>query len=292
MANLRNWNFLPYNKEELFSKINSIEIFQEGSQVITKYFNRVINTTEVSKQYEIFDISKFLKEKIKELSSNFNITNYKFVMKRGTQELTLLSDSVDINGNIFYKAFFILNSSDKSRKLNMNMGLFREDNNTYLVSTINNMSLCKKHIKGVTQAAEIAAEKISIETFDNQINDIKSLVGERVLLSNIQKIILDKDIKVNHLKFDAFKNKLMWSNTDKIKGLSKEQSRLLMTPSNRIVFNPNNDISVDAYSAFNCYLQVFSNQDSYIVKKETEKILNITQCFIRNKKLNELLEII
>lgn len=286
------WGFKPYKKSELFEKIDSIEIFKSGNQVITKYFNRVINTVDVSNRYEIFDIKSFLRSKIDQLEANFNITYYKFVMRKGIQELTLLSDSVEINGTNFYKSFFILNSSDKSRCLNMNLGLFREDNNSYLVSSIRNLSLYKKHLTGLTQKAEEVSGTIDIETFDDQIQAIKSLVGEQVMLSKVREIIMDKDLKVNHRKFDALKNQLVYSSTDKIKNLSKEQINTLKTYSESLTLNSGNDFSIDAYKVFNCYIQVFARQDSYVVKKETEKILRITQCFIRNEKLDQLLELV
>jgi len=289
---LKRYGFIEYNKSELFNKIDAIEISQIGDQVVTKYFNHVINTSTVSRLYEIFDIRAFLKSKITQLEANFNITNYRFVMKRGTQELTLLSDSVEIGVTKFHKAFFILNSTDKSRRLNMNMGLFREDNNSYLVSSIRNMSLSKKHLKGVTKMAEEISQTIDVETFDEQIASIKSLIGERVMLSEIRKIIVDKDLKVNHQKFDAFKNSIRFSATDRLSGLSKSELAVLMTPSDKLELNQHNDFSIEAFKVFNCYIQIFSRQDSYVVKKETEKILKITQCFIRDEKLNQLLELI
>lgn len=286
------WGFKPYNKSELFEKIDAIEIFKSGNQVVTKYFNRVMNTVDVSNRYEIFDIKSFLRNKIDQLEANFNITYYKFVMRRGIQELTLLSDAVEINSTKFYKSFFILNSSDKSRCLNMNLGLFREDNNSYIVSSIRNMSLYRKHLTGLTQLAEDASASIDIETFDEQINAIKSLIGERVMLSKVREIILDKDLKINHRKFDALKNQLIYSSTDKIKDLSTSQLNTLKTYSESLTLDIKNDFSIDAYKVFNCYIQVFARQDSYVVKKETEKILRITQCFIRNEKLDQILDLV
>ena len=91
-------------------------------------------------------------------------------------------------------------------------------------------------------------------------------------------------------KFDALKNSLRHSYTDKIKTLSKDQINILMTPSDKMKFDFRNDFPIDAYKVFNCYLQIFSRQDSYVVKKETEKILKITQCFIRNEKLSQILQ--
>jgi len=281
--------FKTYNKEELFQMIDTIEIIKVADQVVTKYMGRVINTTTVTNRYEIFDIRSFLKAKISHISSNFNISFYRFVMKRGTQQLTLLSEPVIINDAEYYKSFFILNSTDKSRKLNMNLGLYRGDNNIYFVySGINNMSVCKKHLKGITQVAEEASESIDGETFDEQINSIKSLVGERVMLSKVREILVDKDQQVNHRKFDAFKNQLLYAKL----GLTREQDTLLRTKSESMSISNTNDFSIDAYVVFNLYMGLFRNLDSYLVRKETERITKITQCFVRNEKLDLLLDLI
>ena len=289
---LTNSGFVKYDREGLFVKVDAIDITRNDNQVITKYFGRVVNVSGVSKIYEVFDIRSFIKSKIYQLEANFNITYYKLRVTKGIQELTLLSDEVSINETPYYKSFFILNSSDKSRRLNMNMGLYRADNNTYCVNSIRNMSLSKKHLIGVTKNAEEVSQNIDIETFDEQITSIKSLIGERVLLSKIREIILDKDLKINHMKFDALKNMLHWSITDRLSLLSAGQIKTLKTPSKDLVLDSTNDFSIDAYKVFNCYLQIFSRSDSYIVKKETEKILNITQCFVRNEKINELLNLV
>ena len=275
-----------YNKADLFRKIGAIEIFQQGAQVVTKYFGNVINTTPVSNRYEIFDIRSFMKSKIDYIESNFNITFSNLRVRGGIQELILLSDEVEIAGINYYKAFFILNSSDKSRRLSMNLGLYQADNGTYLVNTIKNFSLVTKHIKGITDKAEVASQNIDVETFDEQVESIRSLVGERVMMSQVRNIIVDKDQKVNHNKFDALKNVLRWNS----KKLTKEQVGFLMTPSEKLNITPEIDFSLDAFHIFQAYMNVFRNQDSYVVRKETEKILKITQCFIREEKLSQLLD--
>lgn len=280
--------YKSYNKADLFTKIDAIEIFQQGVQVVTKYFGNVINTTPVSNRYEIFDIRFFMKSKIDYIESNFNITFSNLRVRGGIQELILLSDQVEIAGISYYKAFFILNSSDKSRRLSMNLGLYQADNGTYLVSNIKNFSLITKHLKGITDKAEVAAQNIDVETFDEQINSIRSLVGERVMMSQVRNIIVDKDQKVNHNKFDALKNSLRWNS----KKLTKEQVAFLMTPSEKLNITPEIDFSLDAFHIFLAYMNVFRNQDSYVVRKETEKILKITQCFIREDKLAQLLDML
>lgn len=281
--------YQKYNKTDLFNKIDAIEIVQSGNQVVTKYFGRVINNTPVSDRYEIFDIRSFMKSKIDYLESNFNITFSNLRIRGGIQELILLSDQVEIAGVNYFKAFFILNSSDKSRRLSMNLGLYQADNGVYLVNSIKNFSLITKHLKGITSKAETAASNIDVETFDEQINSIRSLVGERVMISQVRNIIIDKDQKVNHNKFDALKNVLRWNHS---KDFTKAQMGVLMTPSDKLTIESFNDFSMDAFKVFQAYMNVFRNQDSYVVRKETEKILKITQCFVRNEKLAQLLDLI
>ena len=280
--------YQKYNKADLFRKIDAIEIFQQGAQVVTKYFGNVINTTPVSNRYEIFDIRSFMKSKIDYIESNFNITFSNLRIRGGIQELILLSDEVEIAGINYYKAFFILNSSDKSRRLSMNLGLYQADSGTYLVSNIKNFSLITKHLKGITDKAEEASQNIDVETFDEQVESIRSLVGERVMMSQVRNIIVDKDQKVNHNKFDALKNSLRWNS----RKLTKEQVAFLMTPSEKLNITPEIDFSLDAFHIFQAYMNVFRNQDSYVVRKETEKILKITQCFIREDKLSQLLDML
>lgn len=281
-------NFKPFDKEKLLQQISGIDIFLEGDTVITKYFDVVKATAKVSKRYEIFDIKSFLNDKIDQICDNFNIQYYKFIVRRGIQYLVLVSDPVDVAGHIFYKTFFVLNSSDKSRRLSLNMGLYQENSDYYFImNKINNMSLYKRHLTGITSQAEDVSKSISGETFDEQIDSIKSLIGERVMLSKVREIIVDEDLKINHQKFDAFKN-LLFSETKR--SLTDAQESLLRRPSEDITFTASNDISLDAFLAFNLYMQIFRNQDAHIVKKETERIFRITQCFIRHEKLKELLD--
>lgn len=284
---LRN-NFKLYNKQELIDLINSIEISTNGKQVITKFKGRVVNISNVSNRYEVFDISSYIKSKLDDLEKNFTITYYKLRIYRGIQELTLLSDKVSIGGKNYYKSFFILNSTNKTRALNINMGLYCVDNNASYVFSIQNLSMRNKHYKGVTHKAEEISHFITDENFNEQIEAIDSLVGEKVMLSKLQEVVVDKDLKINHTKFDAFKNQLLWSRTNRNE-FRDDQLKILMTRSENIKFSIQNDIEIDAFRAFNCYIQIFSRQDSFVIKKETQKIMNITKYFIRNQKIEEIL---
>lgn len=282
--------FTPYKKEEVISRIERISIEKNGDTVVTKYDGRVINTTPVSKRYEIFDIVKYLKDKIDLIEQNFTITAYKLIITSGRQYLQLISDKVTVGGLDFYKSFYILNSSDKSRRLSFNVGLYCENSNFYVIG-VKNVGLIKKHLTGVTEAAENATIGLNDETFDEQIQSMNSLVGNRIQLSKLRQVILgDKEEVpvINHRKFDAFKNMVRFSYNDKLINLTKEQYNILLKDSDKLDIQPNEDFYLDAFFAFQLYLRIFNRQDSHIIKNETDRIMKMTQWAVRNSVLESL----
>lgn len=281
--------FRNYDKQELFNQIDQIKIERNGDQIITKYGSRVLKTTTVSNRYEIFDIAKYLKDKIESIEENFNIYKYNLAVKGGVQSLQLISDKVEIGGVDFYKSFYILNSSDKSRRLSFNVGLKSESNGFYMVGA-HNASLIKKHLTGVTQAAE-EASKFDGESFNEQIENIQSLVGHQISFSKMREVILadmTDTPKVNHRKFDAFKNSVRYSNGGGFT-LNNEQRNLMSRYSEDITSIPANlDFYMDAFWAFQIYMRIFNRKDSHVVKNETSRIMNMTKWAVRNSVLESL----
>lgn len=278
--------FRNYNKNEIFDLIDKISIEKLNNQVITKWCNKVIKVANVSNRYEIFDITKYLKDKIELIESNFNISKYSLSVKGGQQYLQLISDSVEIGGINFYKSFYILNSSDKSRRLSFYAGLHSEK----YYSIGNNVGMSKKHLKGVTEAADVASIGFNGETFDDQIESLQNLVGHRIKLSKIREVILgDKeDIpQINHRKFDAFKNSVRFADGDGLIRLTGEQRSQLYTESERMT-EVKEDFYLDAFWVFGSYMRLFNRQDSHVIKNETDRIMKITQWSVRNNVLESL----
>ena len=278
--------FRTYNKNEIFDLIDKISIEKLNNQVITKWCNKVIKVANVSNRYEIFDITKYLKDKIELIESNFNISKYSLSVKGGQQYLQLISDSVEIGGINFYKSFYILNSSDKSRRLSFYAGLHSEK----YYSIGNNVGMSKKHLKGVTEAADVASIGFNGETFDDQIESLQNLVGHRIKLSKIREVILgDKeDIpQINHRKFDAFKNSVRFADGDGLIRLTGEQRSQLYTESERMT-EVKEDFYLDAFWVFGSYMRLFNRQDSHVIKNETDRIMKMTQWAVRNNVLEAL----
>lgn len=279
--------FRIYDKTELFNLIDKISIEKINKQVITKCGNKIIKVANVSDRYEVFDISHYLKSKIELIQQNFEIYKYQINIQGGIQYLQLISDSVEIGGIRFYKSFYILNSSDKSRRLSFHAGLHSEK---YYFIGANNIGLSRKHLTGVTEAADIASIGLNDETFDEQIQALGNLVGQRVQFSRIRQVILgdNKDIpQVNHRKFDAFKNSVRFADDDRLIKVTAEQRSQLYIQSEKID-TVKEDFYLDAFWVFGTYMRLFNRQDSHIIKNETNRIINITQWAVRNSVLESL----
>lgn len=279
--------FRIYNKQELFNSIEKITVEKIENQVITKYNGRVTQIANVSNRYEIFDIAKYLKDKIELIEQNFTISKYQLVIRKGQQYLQLISDSVEIGGIRFYKSFYILNSTDKSRRLSFYAGLHSEK--YYFIGT-NNVGMSKKHLTGVTEAADVASTGFNGETFNEQIKALQNLVGHRVIFSKIRQVVLgekDKVSQINHRKFDAFKNYVRYADSDGLIRLTKEQRSQLYTESEKMK-EVKEDFYLDAFWVFGTYMRLFNKQDSHIIKNETDRIMKITQWSVRNSMLEAL----
>lgn len=65
-----------YSRDRLFEQLDELKIYKSGGTVITEYRGRVINSTDVSTKYEIFDIVKYFKDRIDEIEKAFKIEKY------------------------------------------------------------------------------------------------------------------------------------------------------------------------------------------------------------------------
>ena len=113
----------PWNKEELLKELDKLSIERTGNTIVTKFDNRIIKTSNVSDIYEVFDFVSYLKEKIDIIESNFPIHKYNLQIWGGKQLLQLISEEVIIGEDKFHKSFYIINSTDKSRRLSFDLGL-------------------------------------------------------------------------------------------------------------------------------------------------------------------------
>jgi hypothetical protein len=273
-----------YNKDDVFQTLNDINIYQQGDYIITKFQNRPISETKVTNKYQIFDFSSFSKSIIEQVENYFTPETYKLRVRQGVQELRLIGEEIYINGERYHKMLNILNSTDKTRALQLNIGLMRFICTNGLVAAVEDeyTGFKNKHFKSsLPQAVENFMK--NIEKFniivDKQSTIIESLSKKIISFQEIAKnLALNKDGVVkesNLLKLKAFSKKLMTSKTDRLDTslLNQEQLHLLTFPE---IFNSTNvDIEIPAYQAFNNYTELYREYDSSVMKRETNRILQL-----------------
>jgi hypothetical protein len=275
-----------YDKENIFSTLDKLKLSQKENNILTHFDGRLIANTLVTEKYELFDFPTFAKDVVEQVENYFTPETYNLRITKGTQELRLIGEEVLINGDRYSKMFNILNSTDKSRALQLNVGLIRFicSNGMVVAAEGEDYSGLKtKHFKNsLPEKVKIFVD--SLDTFDMNIQKqseiIENLNGRFVSFKELAtKLALDEDGIMNDnkaFKLRAFAKKLLTSETDKLVDLHSDQITLLKNAN--LFLNPDFDkvdIQMSAYNALNCWTEVYRNYDSSILKRETNRILEL-----------------
>lgn len=276
--------FRKFNRDELIGAISDLRIDRVGNEVITSYSGRTLRTKRVSDRYEVFDIATYMVRHIDRITSNFTVTHYSLRITGGTQYLILVSDPVEVGGRQFRKCFFILNSSDCSRSLSIRMGLCLDGGDLFVIPSVHNINVGRRHLRGITASAEDASSGVYGETFGEQVRAISSLVGERVMLGRVRQLLVGDGR--GHGRFDALRSALLRGGS-----LTPAESAALsrMPPSDSAGDDLPHDMHLDAYLVFTTYMSIHSRCDSHVVARETDRIMRITSSFIRKSKIEQAL---
>lgn len=222
---------------------------------------------------------------IKEIENYFIPKEYILRISKGQQELRLIGEEISVNGEKYSKMFNILNSTDKSRALQLNVGLIRFICTNGMVIAIDDeySGIKTKHFKStLPEKVNMFNEKLGNFNIiiDKQVETIENLKGRFVSFDELMKKIAldDKGFykESMDLKLKSFGSKLIESQTDRILNLQSEQIALLKNPS--LFLNPNYkgiNVEMTAYQALNCWTEVYRSYDSSILKRETNRILEI-----------------
>lgn len=275
-----------YEKNAIFSTLDNLKLSRNNNNILTHFDDRLIANTIVTDRYELFDFPPFAKEVISEIENYFTPEKYELRITKGQQELRLIGEDILINDSRYRKMFSILNSTDKSRALQINIGLTRYVNGFYVNSVIigdEYSTLRTKHFKA-TICERVKNFIEVLKNFDIIINSrketLESLVGKTISFRTLAtKVALDEDGVMNDnrsLKLRAFAKKLLTSSTDKLENLTDEQTKLLRNP--HMFMRPefsNIDIELPVLKALNCWTEVYKSYDSLVIKRETNRILEL-----------------
>lgn len=231
-------DYVPKRVKKSFEEKNAVY------QVVTCYEGKEIKRAVVSDRYGVGDFKKYALDALSRIENNgFKITEYRFDIIGGIQEIQLLSDIVMINGITFRKSFYIINSTDRSRPLDYYLGLYCKESTTdsdmnYIsdskLSISERVKSNKKHYsKNMKEVAEFHFN-LDANIFDEQIKDLNLLIGAKINYSDLRKTLLSTNDEKNakpskHVEFDLLRKKI--ENMANDLGLDKGQYAMLKTPS-------------------------------------------------------------
>lgn len=280
---------LPYDRTRVIDAINKLEVEQIGLMVETSYDNKVLKQTEVSNKYFTFDFPHFVSGIIPEVENYFTPSNYLLRMIGGRQELRLIGEEVRINNETFYRMLSILNSTDKSRALQMNIGLMRLICTNGMVASVAGecITIKGKHYKA-SLPDKIGGFITGLERFksitEQQAEIFSNLLGNMVSYRAVANALVrneDNEVVEGKLKkLNRFAGKLMTSDTDRLSTITEEQRNLLMKPELVLYSKTSGDLEIDAYKALNCYSEIFRANDSGKQKRECDRIMGILNTLI------------
>lgn len=271
-----------YNKTQIIETLNKLEIEQVGEYIITKFDGRNISDAKVSKIYQIFDFASFSLQLLNEIEKYFTPENYTLNIYQGTQELRLYGERVNIAGDDYEKMFTILNSTDRSKALTVNIGLYKLSSKTLIILGERSY-MYNKHYK-TTLPEKVASFTKKLKNFDvildEQVGTIEKLHTQTVDLKKVARNLLIKVVDGNEeikpsikLKFEALCKKLTFALiSPKLPvNLTEEQIKILRNPISILKFE--NDFNISAITLFNCYSELFKEEDSSVIRRENSRIL-------------------
>jgi len=274
-----------YDKNTIFQTLDNLKISRNNNNILTHFNGELTSNTIVTDRYELFDFPTFAKEVIGEVENYFDPETYQMRISAGQQELRLIGEQVLINGDLYSKMFNILNSTDKSRALQLNVGLIRFicSNGMVIAADDEYSGLKTKHFKA-TLPEKVKEFIHNLDKFEININKqsevIENLNGRFVSFRELAKVLAVDEYGIindsKSLKLRAFANKLLTSQTDKLVDLNSEQISLLKNA--QMFLNPEFakvDVEMSAYKALNCWTEVYRNYDSSVLKRETNRILQL-----------------
>jgi len=245
----------------------------EDGFLVTRYDGREICRVEVSKIYYNFDFTNFSKSILSEIQKYFTPEVYRLKIASGEQEINLVGDELYIDNERYEKTINIVNSTDKSKALSMNVGLVKIEKGKRATSTTILTSFSNKHYKS-SLPDKIKSFSDNLINFnmniDFHIKTIEDLKNKEVTIVEFAKSILfDKNgkvVKSVELKLAALGKRLMYEY-----GFRKNYSTLSNLTAADI--NKVEDITLNAKVLYSAYIELFKDSSTSVIARESRRVI-------------------
>lgn len=263
-----------FNNEQVNETLDKFSNTIENGCLITSFDGREICRVEVSKIYYNFDFTNFSKSILTEIQKYFTPEKYALKAASGVQEIRLEGDEIYIDNERYEKMISIVNSTDKSKALSMNIGLVRRDAGeryAKFYTILTNFS--NKHYKA-SLPDKIRSFSENLINFnmdiDFHIKTIEDLKNKEVSMVEFAKSILfnekGKVVKTVELKLRALGKKLTYRSEFK-----KHYTTLVnLTAAN---IDKVEDFKINANTLYSSYVELFKDQDTSIIARESRRVI-------------------
>jgi hypothetical protein len=263
-----------FNSIEVNENLGKFSNKLEDGHLVTSYDGREVCRVDVSKVYYNFDFTNFSKSILSEIEKYFTPEKYALKAASGVQELKLIGDEIYIDNEKYMKMISILNSTDKSRALSMNVGLVKMSDRGRIISTTILISFSNKHYKS-SLPDKIKSFSDNLTNFDMNIDfhikTIEDLKHKEISIVDFAKKILfnndGKVIKSVELKLNAMASKLIYTY-----GFKEYRSTLFNLTPNKL--DKVKDFTINAKTLYNAYIELFNDYDSSIIARESRRIID------------------
>ena len=245
----------------------------EDGFLVTRYDGREICRVEVSKIYYNFDFTNFSKSILSEIQKYFTPEVYRLKIASGEQEINLVGDELYIDNERYEKTINIVNSTDKSKALSMNVGLVKIEKGKRATSTTILTSFSNKHYKS-SLPDKIKSFSDNLINFnmniDFHIKTIEDLKNKEVTIVEFAKSVLfDKNgkvVKSVEFKLAALGKRLMYEY-----GFRKNYSTLSNLTAADI--NKVEDITLNAKVLYSAYIELFKDSSTSVIARESRRVI-------------------
>ena len=255
---------------------NDLDKFEnkiEDGFLVTKFDGREICRVEISKIYYNFDFTTFSKSILSEIQKYFTPEMYGLKVASGVQEIRLVGDELYIDNERYEKMISIVNSTDKSRALSMNVGLIKTEKGRHPSSITILTSFSNKHYKSSLpdKIKDFSDNLINFNMdIDFHIKTIEDLKNKELSLVEFAKSVLfDKDgkvVKSMELKLRALGKKLMYDYG--YRNNYSTMSNLISSEIDKV-----EDITLNAKTLYSAYIELFKDKDTALIARESRRII-------------------
>ncbi len=266
-----------FNLLNIFAKLKNFEAKDEGGTIVT-YIGGMESArwTPKTSNYLLINFKDIAKEFVKQVKDHMDITNYELRIYGGVQELKLYGAEYEMFGEVYQKMATLLSSTDGTRNMKVNFGLFRQICTNGMMAKEAGEDFNARHLNGNERLQEIMKFDFGdIESaFGETETKITELREKNINLMKIRDGIIDEKGR-NSQKFLAFVQKLISSKTDRLETLTPDQMKNLKSGSDLLKKNNKFDLEIPAYQAFQCYTELFRAHDSGVMAKESTRLLEL-----------------